>query len=113
MKRKTIMVVLAVIAAILTTIKTQFGLAINLAGLISFLTVAVAYIRGEAARDMAAIAQQSSKWTDPKFWTAMMAAVITALNGSLGLNLPIDIINVILLGVLAFLFKKKVATEPA
>jgi hypothetical protein len=104
------MIVLAVMAAILTTVKSEFGLAINLAGLISFLTVAAAYIRGEAARDIQAIKDQSSKWTDPKFWTAMIAAVVTALNSSLGLNLPIDIINVILLAILGFLFKKKVAT---
>ena len=110
MKRKTIMVVLAVLVAILTTLKSEFGLAINLAGLITFVTVAVAYIRGEAARDMAAVVQQSSKWTDPKFWTAIVSAVVTALNSSLGLNLPIDIINVILLAILGFLFKKKVAT---
>jgi len=111
MKRKTIMVVLAVVAAILTTIKSEFGLAINLAGFISFLTVAAAYIKGEAARDMDAIRQQSSRWTDPKFLTAMVAAIVTSLNSSLGLNLPIDIINVILLAILGFLFKKKVATE--
>ena len=110
MKRKTIMVVLAVIVAILTTIKTEFGLAINLAGLITFLTVAVAYIKGEAARDIQAIKQQASKWTDPKFWTAILAAVITALNSSLGLNLPIDIINVVLLAILGLFFKAKVAT---
>ena len=111
MKRKTLMVVLAVIAAILATFKSEFGLAINLAGLITFITVAAAYIRGEAARDIAAIRAQSSKWTDPKFLTAMVAAIVTALNGALGLNLPIDIINVILLAILGFLFKKRVATE--
>jgi len=110
MKRKTIMVALAVIAAILATIKSEFGLAINLAGLITFITVAAAYIKGEAARDIGAIKQQSSKWTDPKFWTAMVAAVVTALNSSLGLDLPIDVINVVLLAILGLLFKKKVAT---
>jgi len=110
MKRKTIMVVLAVIVAILTTIKTEFGLAINLAGLITFVAVAAAYIKGEAARDFKAIQQQSSKWTDPKFWTVMVSAIATALNDALGLSLPIDIINVILLAILGFLFKKKVAT---
>ena len=110
MKRKTIFIVLAVIAAILATIKSEFGLAINLAGLITFITVAAAYIRGEASRDIAAIKAQSSKWTDPKFWTAMAAAVITTLNSTLGWNIPIDIINVGLLAILAFLFKKRVAT---
>lgn len=111
MKRKTILIVLAVLGAIAFTIKEQFGLAINLAGLVTFLTVAAAYIRGEAARDVEALRQQSSKWTDPKFWVAMASAIVTALNDSLGLKIPIDIINMLLLAILGFLFKKGTATS--
>lgn len=110
MKRKTIAVALAVVVAILTTLVAQFGLAFPLTGLITFVTLLAAYIRGEAARDITKLKQQSSKWTDPKFWAVMAGAIVTALNTTLGLNLPIDIINIVLLAILGFLFKKKVAT---
>lgn len=113
MKRKTIAVVLAVIAAILLTIKQEFGLSINLAGFFGFIALAAAYIRGEAARDVAAIRQQSSKWGDPKFLTVLAAAIVTALNNQLGWSIPMDVVNTILVFVVWVLFKKRVATKPS
>lgn len=111
MKRKTLMVVLAVVVAALSTLVSEFGLAFPLAGIITFVVLMAAYIRGEAARDIAAIRQQSSKWSDPKFWTVIISAIVTALNNALRWSLPIDVINIILLAILGFLFKKKVATN--
>jgi ABC-type uncharacterized transport system permease subunit len=109
-KRKTLLSILAVVGALLVFLKEQFGLGIDAAGFATALGVVLLYVFFEAKRDIAAIAQQSAKWRDPKFWLAFIAAIVTAVNSAFGLSLPVDIINVVLGFIVSLLFKAKVAT---
>jgi len=111
MKRKDLMAIIGFVGAILLFLKEQFGLAIDAAGFATALGVILVYVLFEAKRDIAAIAQQSSKWTDPKFWLAFLIAVLNAANSSFGLSIPVDAINVIVGAIIALLFKAKVATS--
>jgi len=110
MKRKSIMAFLAVLGAILVFSKEQFGLGIDAAGITTGLGVIVLYILFEAKRDIEAIQQQAAKWRDPKFWLAFIAALLTAVNSAFGLNIPVDVVNVIVGFILSILFKANVAT---
>lgn len=108
LSRKTLTAVLAVLGAVLGVIGTQFGLALNVAGLIAFLGAAVIYITGEAKADKLRMAAQKGKWKDPKFWIVMLTAIVTALPEA-GVALPIDpgIINAVLAAIIGILFKVK------
>jgi len=108
MSRKLIIAILAVVGAIGTTIGTQFGLALNVSGLVAFLGAAALYIQQEAKADKLRMKAQAGKWTDPKFWLAILAAVFAALPEA-GVVLPLDpgIINAILAVIIGVIFKVK------
>ena len=110
MKRKNIMAFLAVLGAILVFFKEQFGLSIDATGITTGLGVIVLYVLFEAKRDIEAIKQQASRWADPKFWIAFIAAILTAINSAFGLSIPVDIVNVVIGFILSLLFKANVAT---
>jgi len=106
--RKLITVILAVLGAIFGVIGTEFGLALNVGGLIAFLGAAAIYIQQEAKLDKARLAAQKSKWGDPKFLITMVSALVAALPGA-GVTLPLDptIINSVLAVLIGILFKVK------
>jgi len=110
MKRKDILSIIAVLGAILAFLKAQFGLSIDAAGFTTGLGIVILYVLFEGKRDIAAIAQQTSRFKDPKFWVAAIAAIITAINSAFGFSIPVDIINVVAAFILSLLFKAKVAT---
>jgi len=107
MSRKTLVAIGAVVIAIATTIVAEFGLAIPLTGLITFITLAAVYIKNEAAKDWFRFQAQKGKWVDPKFLTVLIGAILTALqNAGITMPISIDVINLILLAIMKLLFKK-------
>ena len=108
MSRKVIVLVLAILGAIFGALKTEFGLALNVAGLFTFLGAAALYIQQEAKLDRERMAAQPGKWKDPKFWLAILTAIVAALPGA-GVVLPLDpgIINAVLAVILGIIFKVK------
>ena len=116
MSRKTLMFILGLLGAFLTFFGTQFGLAIDSTAMIGGLTVISLYIFSEAKLDIQRVGQQAAKFRDPKFWLAFVVAILTELNASLGLNLPIEVIQTFLGLLLAWLFGseyKKVKAKSA
>jgi ABC-type uncharacterized transport system permease subunit len=110
MKRKAMLAILGVVAALLVFLQQTFGLSLDAAGFSTALGVVVLYIFFEAKRDIEIIKQQKNKWTDPKSWIAFIVVILTAINSGFGLNIPVDIINAVLGIILSILFKAKVAT---
>lgn len=111
MSRKVILAALGVVGAILGVIQTEFGLALNVGGIIAFLGAAVIYIQQEAKLDKDRLAAQKDKWKDPKFWLAALGAGVVALGEVVTLPLDPAIINSILAIILGIIFKtQKTAT---
>ena len=108
MSRKLILAILGVVGAILGVIQTEFGLALNVGGIIAFLGAAVIYIQQEAKLDKERLAAQKDKWADPKFWIAALGAGVVALGEVVALPLDPVIINTVLAVILALIFKAKV-----
>ena len=105
--RKAILAVLAVLGAVLGVVGTEFGLALNVGGLIAFLGAAVIYIQQEAKLDKERLFAQRNKWRDPKFWLAALGSGVVALGTVVNLPLDPTIINSILAVILGILFKAK------
>jgi len=106
--RKLIVAILAVVGAAGTVIGAEFGLALNVTGLVAFLGGAALYIQQEAKADKLRMAAQKAKWGDPKFLLTILSAVVAALPGA-GVNLPLDpgVINAVLAVIVGILFKAK------
>jgi hypothetical protein len=106
--RKTLLLILAFVGAVLGVVAKAFGLALDPVALMAGLGSIVAYVGLEAKADRDRLRAQKGKWTDPKFWTELVAAVVAAL-GTAGVVLPIppEMIVGILTAIIAILFKAK------
>jgi len=102
--RKTWGTIIAVIAAILTVFKDQFGLNINPTEVLSGIGALLVYIALEGKLDLARIREQITKFKDPKFYLAFAIALLTALTQIFGWSLPLEEINVILAALMSILF---------
>jgi hypothetical protein len=105
LSRKTLLAVIAALAAILTALQQTFGLMINPAAVMGGLTVFLLYVFWEGKADFKRMAGQAGKWKDPKFWLALVNGVVVALNESLGLALPTEIISAVVAFIIGILFK--------
>jgi len=108
MSRKTLLAIIGVIGAILTFLKTEFGLVVNVTGLITWITGILLYVFYEAKLDAKRIGLQLHRFKDPKFLLALLITVITAISESFGLNLPIEVINTVLVFIMSLLFGKDI-----
>ena len=106
MSRKTLLTILGVLAAAGAVVSTEFGLHANLGAVITTIAAVLVYVFNEAKLDLANLASQKAKWTDQKFLTTMVAAIIGAI-GAAGVTLPIapEIIIAVLTGIIQALFK--------
>lgn len=102
--RKTWGTIVAVLGAVLAIFKDQFGLAINPIEVLSGIGVLLVYIALEGKLDLARIKQQVKKFNDPKFYFALVTALLTALTQIFGWNLPLEEINVILAALMSIIF---------
>jgi len=113
MSRKTLLGIIAVLGAILTVFKEQFGLAIDATAVVGGLTVIILYILFEAKLDFKRVGGQLGKFEDPKFWLALISAVLVAANNGFGLNWPVETILTVLGIIMSLLFgvnSKKLST---
>ena len=106
MSRKTLLGILAVIGAVLTFFKDQFGLNIDPTAMIAGISAVLLYILFEAKLDILRIKLQSSKWKDKKFWLAFISALLTALESAFHWGIPVEIIVSALTVIMGILFKK-------
>ena len=106
MSRKTLMAILGIIGAILAFFQQQFGLSLDSTALMGAAGLILAYVFFEAKLDFKRIQKGAAKFKDPKFWITFVGVVLTALNESLGWNLPNEIILTILGFLLSLLFGK-------
>lgn len=111
--RKIILAVLGVVGAILGVVQTEFGLSLNIGGIVAFLGAAVIYITGEAKLDKQRLSEQKDKWKDGKFWLAALTAGVVALGEVVTLPLDPTIINSILAVLLGIIFKVEAAKRPS
>ena len=106
MSRKTILGIIGVIGAILTVFADQFGLAIDATAAIAGLTAVTLYILFEAKIDLKRIGDQAAKFKDPKFWLALVSALLVALSEGFGWNIPVETIVSVLTLLMSILFGK-------
>lgn len=106
MSRKTIFTILAVIGAAGAVISTEFGLTVQLGGVIAAVAGILVYVFNEAKADIANLGAQAARWSDPKFLITLLTAVIGAI--SQAVTLPIDpaIIIAVLTAIVQMLFGK-------
>ena len=109
MSRKTILGVIGVLGAVLTVFADQFGLAIDATAAIAGLTAVTLYILFEAKLDLKRIGEQVGKFKDPKFWIALISAVLVALSEGFGWNIPTETIVSVLTLLMSLLFGKSYA----
>jgi len=107
MSRKTIVAVLGVLTVIFTSLKVQFDLGMDVIAVLGGLSAVILYVLFEAKLDLKKFGAQAGKWKDPKFWLALVAIILAALNKELGLNLPGDAIVAVLTVIMTILFKVK------
>lgn len=107
--RKTILAVFAVLTAIVTFFKEQFGLAIDTTAVIGGLGAIVLYLLFEAKLDIKRIGAQAGRFKDPKFWIAFITAIIGVVGTSFNINFPMEVITSVLTLIMGFLFKKEFA----
>lgn len=108
--RKTLVVILGILTAVVAVFQQEFGLSITLTTAVAGLVALMVYLFGEFKQDLARIRSQAHRWADPKFWIAIVAAVLAVLNTELGLGLPANAIIAVLTIIMGILFKKNVAT---
>jgi hypothetical protein len=107
MSRKTIVAILGILTAIFTFLKAQFDLGMDVIAVLGGLSAVILYVLFEAKLDLKKFGAQAGKWKDPKFWLALVAIILAALNKELGLNLPGDAIVAVLTVIMTILFKVK------
>jgi hypothetical protein len=108
--RKTLLAVGGVLLVLLTFLKVQFGLSAGFLTAITGIGVAMGYIFFEAKADLRKISDQTVRWKDPKFWLALIAVVLAAVNTNFGLKIPVEAVIAVLGVIMAILFGKKLAT---
>ena len=92
--------IFAILGVLLVFLKETFGLAIEPT---AFLGI-VLYLLFEAKLDVKKVYAQAHRFLDPKFWIALVTALLPVLNTEFGWNLPIDLIIGTLSALLAVLF---------
>jgi hypothetical protein len=111
MSRKTFLAIVAVVGAILTFLNEQFTLGLDTTALVAVITTIGVWIFFEARLDIKRIigqvAEQTGKFKDPRFWSALIIALLEVMNEILGWNIPIEIVAGVLVVILGFLFKKE------
>ncbi len=109
MSRKTILVVVAVLGAILAVFQSTFGLTLNGTAAAAGLGAVLVYVFFEAKADRDRMKAQAAKWKDPKFWITVISAALASLAAS-GISLPIpaETLVAILTAIVGVLFKAKV-----
>jgi len=111
MSRKTMLTVLAVMGAIFGFVNAQFSLGVDTVGLMATISAILLWVGFEARLDMkrilGLIKEQSNKFTDPKFWIALVTAFIMFVNEMFDLSLPVEAIVAVLAIIMGFLFKKE------
>jgi len=111
MSRKSILALIGVLGALIAVLTGQFGLSPDAIAAFGGLTAVIIYIFGEMKLDLKRIGGQSGRFKDPKFWLAVITALLAAVNKEFGLNLPAEYIVGVLNFVLIILFGKKLATS--
>jgi hypothetical protein len=108
MSRKTILTVVAVLGAILGVIGTAFGLTLNGPAAAAGLGAVLLYVFFEAKADKDRIRAQAGRFKDPKFWLALVSALLASLVQS-GVVLPVspEIIIAVLTAIMGVLFKSQ------
>jgi len=109
MSRKTFMAVIGIIGVVLVFFRDQFGFGdLALGGVITSLGVIVTWALFEMKADFKRVKdtmkEQSHRIADPKFWMAFIAALLPAINEALGLNLPVETINIAVGAIITVLF---------
>ena len=111
MSRKTFLAVVAVLGAILTVFNETFALGLDTTSLIASIAAVGVWIFFEFRLDfkkvLNAVKEQSNKFADPKFWSALVIALLEVFNELFVWNIPIEVIAGVLVAILAFLFKKE------
>lgn len=108
--RKVILAVVGVVTAIVTVLRSTFGLSIDPTAMIGGLGLIALYIAFEAKADITRIGAQPDKWADPKFWITVLMAALTPIVSEFGWDIPIETIQAIVALVITALFsifKKK------
>lgn len=106
--RKVILLVLGVVYTLLTFFKDEVGISLDPEAVVTTMAVIVVYIFGEFKLDMKKITGLiGSKWADPKFWMAILGALLPVFAAVFGLNIPVKIITGMLAAVVGLLFKRK------
>jgi len=106
MSRKTLMAILGILGAILAFFQQQFGLSLDSTALMGAAGLILAYVFFEAKLDFKRIQKGVAKFKDPKFWLALLSAILVAINEAFGWNLPIEIILTVISFILSILFGK-------
>ncbi|MCK9521289.1 MAG: hypothetical protein M0R74_20035 [Dehalococcoidia bacterium] len=106
MSRKLILTFVAVLGAILGIIGSEFGLALNGPAAAAGLGSVLLYVFFEAKADKARLRAQKDKFRDPKFYLALISAILAALVQA-GIALPVspEIIIAVLTAIMGVLFK--------
>jgi len=110
MSRKFLLTFIAVLGAILGVIGSTFGLTLNGAAAAAGLGAVLLYVFFEAKADRDRLRAQVGRWKDPKFYLALVSAVLAEL-AQQGVELPVspEIIIGVLTAIMAVLFKTQAA----
>ena len=112
MSRKTFLAIVAVFGAILTFMNEQFTLGLDTGALLASITAIGVWIffefRLDFKRVLNVVKEQSNKFADPKFWSALVIALLEVFNELFAWNIPIEIVAGVLVVILGFLFKEEI-----
>jgi len=113
--RKIVTLIVAGGAVVLAYFRDKFGLqGLQIEQVLIALVPALIFLAFEAKADILrikeALAQQSHKWRDGKFWGGLLTVLVPYLNEALGWNLPVEVITGIV-GVLVSLFFGKTISD--
>ena len=103
--RKTIGFVVAIIGAILVAFQEQFGLSFDPTQVAVGIGAVLTYIFFEAKLDLKALTSQPGKWKDPKFWVTILSVLLTAIEHTFQLGIPVTEIVAVLTMIVGILFK--------
>jgi len=107
MSRKTIGIIVALMAVVLTFLQEQFGLSLDPAAVAAGIGAVITYIFFEFKLDIKAAAAQPGKWKDPKFWITFISAALAGVEAQFHLGLPIEAIVSIATLLVGLLFGQK------
>lgn len=105
MSRKTIGFVVAILGAILVAFQEQFGLSFDPVAVSVGIGAVLTYIFFEAKLDLKALASQPGKWKDPKFLVTILSVLLTAVESTFQVGIPVAEIVSVLTIFMGFLFK--------